>query len=818
MFNLNKYSQTATDVSSILGDAATGLQEGYEAQSVPGTPIPNPISQDTLRDSVATEGQKSLIDRVGGLKAFNYFIEEMKRMYGPSVESMKTQLLTMPQGNNLLDRFTGPGKAGLEQSVEEQGDFAGPAGMVSMSSEVEAAKQEIKRYIERVQFAERTKAEMLAAAFNLKRHKISQIMPQPMEQMQMGQPMPQPMGQEEGQSGRFPVANEGDFIAKFADDLLAFNNSPGTPEYERARIAAEEIRAAVSPGFEEEANSILESVMQLDIAKRDIASTYLIKLYGVLIPPIFKGDQAESQMEPVMSGKKQDAVEGIVRFSLTDSILNNNNDAMTKTAADQFGQQYLLYGPTEKRICPKLRSKNLSVGDVVSEYTCRHHCLDGIAIDDNKTICGEALWRANAMDKYSREYVDEDGNIEGGYINKRFEVNRNVPEENEMRLKPGETRKPRPAAQGNMESRLQDMRSKEGQARDYRPNTNTGDPFEWSHDVDQNNVEVSQKERDRREEASGNQLVQYTNRDQGENNPKKAFNLKQFKTAQKDPYQNVKHPRPGSHDDWNEKATINRMKAKKCPECGDAVCRCNTGDVGDPKSKKLAQTPVAYSPRDSHQTAVNPAAAGLAGPSDIQSIKGQGVDLGKPMIEPSKAMSLEDMETEKYDVAAGQAKIQAMSDEAILWTMKDVNDTIRVQEPMSRKGHSTPKLGYYNDELLTIMDEIRKNRPHLVNQVTKLFSSSSSGFNLKQHKEAKEYNPWAVCNKSTGGKSKGKEKFERCVKHVKEQDLDKDDKEASSKVAETPQPHTTALPDRDYYRQNKPQDNHDPDVKPKKKT
>lgn len=31
-----------------------------------------------------------------------------------------------------------------------------------------------------------------------------------------------------------------------------------------------------------------------------------------------------------------------------------------------------------------------------------------------------------------------------------------------------------------------------------------------------------------------------------------------------------------------------------------------------------------------------------------------------------------------------------------------------------------------------------------------------------------KYNPWAVCNKSTGGKEEDPKKFEDCVKHVKE--------------------------------------------------
>ena len=35
--------------------------------------------------------------------------------------------------------------------------------------------------------------------------------------------------------------------------------------------------------------------------------------------------------------------------------------------------------------------------------------------------------------------------------------------------------------------------------------------------------------------------------------------------------------------------------------------------------------------------------------------------------------------------------------------------------------------------------------------------------------ETEPYNPWAVCNKSTGGKKEDPEKFERCVHHLKDQ-------------------------------------------------
>ncbi len=43
--------------------------------------------------------------------------------------------------------------------------------------------------------------------------------------------------------------------------------------------------------------------------------------------------------------------------------------------------------------------------------------------------------------------------------------------------------------------------------------------------------------------------------------------------------------------------------------------------------------------------------------------------------------------------------------------------------------------------------------------------------------ETEPYNPWAVCNKSTGGKKEEPKKFERCVQHLKDQNRKKNKKE-----------------------------------------
>jgi len=63
--------------------------------------------------------------------------------------------------------------------------------------------------------------------------------------------------------------------------------------------------------------------------------------------------------------------------------------------------------------------------------------------------------------------------------------------------------------------------------------------------------------------------------------------------------------------------------------------------------------------------------------------------------------------------------------------------------------------------------------------------SSESFLRLSKSKypkdEVEPYNPWAVCNKSTGGKKKAPEKFERCVHHLKEQNKEDNEKAVKKK-------------------------------------
>lgn len=499
-------------------DMPSQLQDNAEELSKPGENLPNTAEEATeeIQDPKLEEKTKKLWDldtlRAARDWALTNFGDIGKKAWQKLIVQMPAHVIA-----NLNSFYQ------IDAEVDENPDLAGLRGgnaaAVEQNVETGPVGRALRNLIERVRFEQNNmQSAVPVVAFNLYKFKKAQGIP-------------------DQTVSRFPVTSFDDFKRKFLEDLLQWEGKYGKNaegmgleedvlDTKTSNDAANEIVAALGDSPEDKVIEVLRRIQTANpLEDRPMIEELMSWIYEEQLPDVVKQEQ------PVMSDKEP---KGIIKFNLSDHVLNNKVAGLDKTASAFQSQEYVLYGPTEKRICPKLRGKNIG-SDVVSEYICRHHCLDGIVIDDNKTVCGEALWRGNVMDKFSREYVNEEGRPEGGYINKRFEVNRpqEIPEENRIRLKPGETRIPRsPATRGNYEARMQDMRQKEADKREYRPDSNKGDAFVWCTDVDQNNVNVSQGERDRREEAMGHKTVQYTNKDKQENNPKTAFNLKQYKDAQ----------------------------------------------------------------------------------------------------------------------------------------------------------------------------------------------------------------------------------------------------------------------------------------------
>jgi len=142
-----------------------------------------------------------------------------------------------------------------------------------------------------------------------------------------------------------------------------------------------------------------------------------------------------------------------------------------KTAQHKAFDNIIMYGPEAKRIDPFLHQP------ISDQHILERNKGFGLVVDDVWNIDWETIWRESVMDKYSRPYRDKDGNWVGGYIQKRFEVDKNIPKTSNMQLKPGQRRRPILPEYGNTESRLQAARA----AGDIEggPDVDKTEPFNW---------------------------------------------------------------------------------------------------------------------------------------------------------------------------------------------------------------------------------------------------------------------------------------------------------------------------------------------------
>jgi hypothetical protein len=83
------------------------------------------------------------------------------------------------------------------------------------------------------------------------------------------------------------------------------------------------------------------------------------------------------------------------------------------------------------------------------------------------------------MDKYSQPYRNDKGEWVGGYINKRFDVDRNIPEGNNLQLLPGQRRRPYLPEFATIEARMEASRKKMAEDRRYEPTDTEAKPYNW---------------------------------------------------------------------------------------------------------------------------------------------------------------------------------------------------------------------------------------------------------------------------------------------------------------------------------------------------
>ena len=185
------------------------------------------------------------------------------------------------------------------------------------------------------------------------------------------------------------------------------------------------------------------------------------------LPDNLKEGQGEIMTQPKHFGE----IQNIIKKLAEKTVKNNNKKVfnLNKTAQHKTIDNAILWGPEQSRIDPFLRQP-------VSDW----HIVErnkgfGLVVDDVWNIDYETIWRENVMDKFSRPYRDKEGNWVGGYLHKRFEMDKNIPVTSNYQLKPGEKRRPVVPEYGNTESRLQAARA----AGDIEGAIDTSKPFNW---------------------------------------------------------------------------------------------------------------------------------------------------------------------------------------------------------------------------------------------------------------------------------------------------------------------------------------------------
>lgn len=212
-------------------------------------------------------------------------------------------------------------------------------------------------------------------------------------------------------------------------------------------------------GSRNQEQDIVESVRRI-FANEDTDGASVI-LYDILS----QFEITEPEVQAVNSNMhKVVAADALLKAK---QITSSVHEKMIKES--QVMRQDGQYQSMPLRICPKL-PKQSAGQQLISTYNCRHYCLDSMVFDDEPlhVYCAETLWRKHVMDKFSREWKNEDGEWVGGYINNRFYKfptagtpdNPDVPRDhgNKMQLAQGErTRQPRPH-EYSIERRLEENR------------------------------------------------------------------------------------------------------------------------------------------------------------------------------------------------------------------------------------------------------------------------------------------------------------------------------------------------------------------------
>lgn len=192
------------------------------------------------------------------------------------------------------------------------------------------------------------------------------------------------------------------------------------------------------------------------------------EVYKIMMTELYHQKSPEEFVNASNSALREAAISLVKKSRTSREVFNLNKFAQHKGMENN-----IMFGPDQTRIDP-------FTGELISNWHVYERNKGfGFKLDDALDIDYEAIWRGSVMDKYTAPYRNKDGEWIGGYVERRFEVDKWQPEENNLQLRPGQKRKPYLPEYRSTEARLQNMRSKGSDSRG-REWANTEKPFDWN--------------------------------------------------------------------------------------------------------------------------------------------------------------------------------------------------------------------------------------------------------------------------------------------------------------------------------------------------
>ena len=214
----------------------------------------------------------------------------------------------------------------------------------------------------------------------------------------------------------------------------------------------------------------LQSFFQVDENSQDAVdiAKQAFDVYAAPAPtvvPVGAVEKSASSVDAIVAASDEQIAILAEKFASDRRSLKSASSVfnLSKQAAHGYMHNIVLFGPSQVKPSPIIRDIESNLSAVERNKS------NGFFVGDVYDIDFETLWRGNVMDKYYRPFDGAHGLSGGGYIDDRFEVNRNIPVGNDLRVPADGSPRPFIPEFSGTEARLQaargDLKGNDGRVR-----------------------------------------------------------------------------------------------------------------------------------------------------------------------------------------------------------------------------------------------------------------------------------------------------------------------------------------------------------------